>query len=60
MEPVGIFLGDEAGGQRAFAEARMLQQRRQEIDIVRNPAELERVERVDLRIDRLLRAKAPS
>ena len=48
VESVGIFLGDEAGGQRARAEARVLQQRREEVDIVRNPAELERVERLDL------------
>ena len=43
-----IFLGDEAGGELAGAEARMLQQRREEIDIVADPVDLERVERLDL------------
>ena len=46
-KPFGIFLGDEAGGQLAGAEPRMLEQRREEIDIVRHAVDLERVERLD-------------
>jgi hypothetical protein len=38
LEAFGIFLGDEAGGDRARSEARMLHQRRQEIDIVPMPS----------------------
>ena len=47
-EALGIFLGDEAGGELARAEARVLHQRRQEIDIVADPVDQERVERLDL------------
>ena len=59
MEAVGIFLGDEPGRQRAGAEARVLEQRREKIHIVRNPADLERVERRHLRIDRGLARRRP-
>ena len=38
METFGIFLGDEAGGEFAGAEPRMLHQRGKEIDIVRHPS----------------------
>ena len=41
VEAVGIFLGDEAGGELARAEARVLHQRREEIDIVADALDLE-------------------
>ena len=48
VEAVGIFLGDEPGRQRALAEARVLHDRREEIDVVADPLDPERVERGDL------------
>ena len=58
MEAFGIFLGDEAGGELARAEARMLHQRREEIDIVADALDLEGVERLDLPVDRLVAGRA--
>ena len=40
------------------AEARMLHQRREEIDIVADAVDLEGVERLDLAVDRLLAGRA--
>ena len=57
VESVGIFLGDEAG-RESPAEARVLHQRREEIDIVADAVDLERVERLDLRVDRASRVGA--
>ena len=59
VEAFGIFLGDEAGGEVARAEARVLHQRREEIDIVADAVDHELVERVDLRVDRCFAASAP-
>ena len=56
MEAVGEFLGDEAGREFAGAPARMRHQRRQERNIVADAVDDEGVERVGLRVDRLLRA----
>ena len=42
VEALGIFLGDEAGGDLAGAEARVLHQRGEEIDIVADAVDLER------------------
>ena len=58
VEAVGIFLGDEAGGEVARAEPRVLHQRGEEIDVVADALDLERVERLDLRIDRRSRVGA--
>ena len=58
LEAFGIFLGDEAGGELAGAEARMLHQRREEIDIVADAVDLEGVERLDLAVDRRLAGRA--
>jgi len=52
VETVGIFVGDEIGGEVATAEARVLHQRREKVDIVRHPVDLERVERRHLRRNR--------
>jgi len=41
---------DEAGGQLAGPELRMLHQRRQKIDVVADPVQLERVERLHLQV----------
>ncbi len=52
MKSVGIFLGNKAGGKLSGSEPRVLHQRRQEVDIVRHPVDLERIERCHLCIDR--------
>jgi hypothetical protein len=54
LEAFRIFLGDEAGRNLAGAETRMLHQRGQEIDIVADPFDDERVQRLHLKADRLL------
>ncbi len=59
MEAFGIFLGDEAGGDVAAAEARVLHQRGEEIDIVADAVDHELVERVDLRVDRRFARRRP-
>ncbi len=59
VEALGIFLGDEAGGDIARAEARVLHQRGEEIDIVADAVDHELVERVDLRVDRRLAGRRP-
>ena len=59
VEAVGIFVGDEVGGEVARAEARVLHQRREEIDIVADAVDHERVERGDLRVDRRLAGRRP-
>ena len=60
VEPFGIFLGDEAGGEVAGAEPRVLQQRGEEIDIVGDALDLERVERRPPARRSPPRASAPS
>ena len=59
MEALGIFLGDEAGGQRASKEAGVLHDRREEIDVVADPGQFEPVERCDLCIDRGFAGRRP-
>ncbi len=59
VEAFGIFLGDEAGRDIAVAEARVLHQRGEEIDIVADAVDHELVERLDLRVDRFARGSAP-
>jgi hypothetical protein len=59
VEAAGIFLCDEPGGQRAFAESRMLHDRGEEIDVVARPLDFERVERCDLQVDRLVAGRRP-
>ena len=54
VEAVGKFLGDEAGGQLAGAPARMRHQRRQERNVVADAVDDKCIERVGLRVDRLL------
>ena len=49
---VGKFLGDEAGRQPAFAPARILHHRRQEWHVVADAVDVERIERLRLRLDR--------
>src|SRR5690606_32825016 len=58
-EPLGIFLGDKACRELARAEARMLHDRRYEIDIVTEAFEFETVERCDLEVSRLIARLAP-
>ena len=58
VEAFGIFLGDEAGGEFARAEARVLHERGEEIDVVAEAVDLEGVERGDLRVDRLVAGRA--
>ncbi len=58
VEAVGKFLGDEAGRQLAGAPARMRHQRGEKRNIVADAVDHEGVERVGLRVDRLLRAWA--
>jgi hypothetical protein len=59
VKPSGKLLGDEPGGQFARAEARVLHQRGQEVDIVPRAVDLEPVERLDLQVRRAPRAWAP-
>ncbi len=59
VEAVGIFLGDEAGGDVARTEARVLHQRGEEIDIVADAVDHELVERIDLRVDRFEPRRRP-
>ncbi len=51
-EPIGEFLGDEAGRQLPRAPARVLHQRGKEGDVVADAVDDEGVERVGLRLDR--------
>ena len=59
VEAFGIFLGDEAGRDVAVAEARVLHQRGEEIDIVADAVDHELVERGDLRVDRRFARRRP-
>ena len=56
-EPVGKFLGDEAGRQPPRAPALVLHQRRKERDVVADAVDDEGVERVRLRLDRAQRGR---
>ena len=59
LEAFRIFLGDEVGRDVAAAEARVLHQRGEEIDVVADAVDLERVERRDLRVDRRFAGRRP-
>jgi hypothetical protein len=59
VEPLRIFFGDEAGGDVARAKARVLHQCGEEIDIVADAVDHERVERGHLRVDRRLAGGRP-
>jgi len=53
-ETIGKLFGDEPRGQPSFAKARVLHQRREEIDVVANALQLEPVERGHLKIGRFV------
>ena len=59
LEALGIFIGDEVGREVTFAEARVLHQRGEEIDIVADAVDHELVERLRLRVDRLHSRRRP-
>ncbi len=59
VEAVGIFLGDEAGGQFARTEARMLHDGADEIDIMAEAFDFEAVERGDLQVGGFVAGLAP-
>jgi len=59
VEALRVLLGDEAGGQFARAEARVLHDGAEEIDIVAEALDAEIVERLDLQVRRLVAGFVP-